>query len=88
MAATNYDGTFSAVTVLTFPELEVLEKDVVTNKGGSGGEVVDLDWSTDGAWVSCMVGDREGVADSFFEVCYHNAERHRFIFGLASTTVR
>lgn len=40
------------MTVLTVPELEVIEQDVARNKGGSGGEVVDLDWSADGAWVS------------------------------------
>ncbi|KAJ9119600.1 hypothetical protein QFC22_003309 [Naganishia vaughanmartiniae] len=49
IAATNYDGTFSAVTVLSYPDLKVIEKDVLRSKGGSGGEVVDLDWSGDGA---------------------------------------
>ncbi|KAJ9094458.1 hypothetical protein QFC21_005997 [Naganishia friedmannii] len=52
IAATNYDGTFSAVTVFTYPDLEVVEKDVLRSKGGSGGEVVDLDWSGDGAWLA------------------------------------
>ncbi|KAJ9127552.1 hypothetical protein QFC24_000961 [Naganishia onofrii] len=51
-AATNYDGTFSAVTVLSYPDLHVIEKDVLHSKGGSGGEVVDLDWSGDGAWLA------------------------------------
>jgi prolactin regulatory element-binding protein len=50
------------VTVLTYPELEVVEQDVVRNKGGSGGEVVDLDWSTDGAWVSLTIRRRSDYA--------------------------
>lgn len=52
LATTNYDGSLSCVSVLSFPEMKVVVRDLAEEIGGSGGEVVDMDWSGDGALVS------------------------------------
>lgn len=77
--------------MLSYPDLKIIEKDVLRSKGGNGGEVVDLDWSGDGAWVSLFfflkLSDQNlnrlmDLSDS--KACGHHPLRYRSILGVSS----
>ncbi|GHJ86835.1 hypothetical protein NliqN6_3237 [Naganishia liquefaciens] len=48
IATTNYDASLSRISILSHPDLCIVVRDLAADVGGTGAEVVDLDWSADG----------------------------------------